>query len=399
MDIKVLPPDINYSRENFTVSQGAIRFGLAAVKNVGWNAVHEFIQVRQREGIFKDFWDFCSRIDTKITNRRVMESLIKAGALDKFGHRAQLLAGLETGIEHAIRTQRDREQGQVSLFDLLPGSPQDTMQLVLPEVPRLNIRDQLEYEKEALGLYISGHPLSELSWLAEGVEAQRVAELQELVDGQTVALLIMVSSIKRITSRRGEPMAFIMAEDLTGACEIVIFSDTYKRYGNLLNNKTPLLIRGKLNNGGEEAKVLAEEILTVEELSPQVWLKFSEKDRPKINEILQQFPGNAPVVFYNSLNGEISQVDKVLWVSPLPELRASLAKVLGTENVKLKCSSGSRLKVTTRGGESVREDSKVYQAKLVNKPEVKPQATQTKVDKSHFFDPEKYILPQSLLDI
>ncbi|RYD01880.1 hypothetical protein N752_27535 [Desulforamulus aquiferis] len=254
MNIQVLPPDINLSRENFTVDDKSIRFGLAAIKNIGWNAVHEFIQARQVDGIFTSFTDFCTRVDTKIANRRVLENLIKSGALDRYGHRAQLLAALDMGIEFAHRAHRDREQGQVNLFDLMPENSRESIAIVLPHVPKLSVKQQLDLEKESMGLYISGHPLSELSWLCEAIDVRRVSELQELTDGLQIFMVVIISSVKRITSRRGDPMAFMSGEDLTGSCEFVVFPEVLKRFGFVLDRKEPLLVIGKLNNSGDEPR-------------------------------------------------------------------------------------------------------------------------------------------------
>lgn len=393
MDIQVLPPDINLSRENFTVDGNCIRFGMAAIKNIGWNAVHEFIEARQVDGPFISFTDFCTRIDTKIANRRVLENLIKAGALDQFGHRAQLLAGLDTGIEFAHRSQKDRAQGQVNLFDLMPESAREAVEIALPRVSRLSVKQQLDLEKESLGLYISGHPLSEFSWLCEALDIQRVSELQELKDGKQVSAIIIISAVKKITSRRGDPMAFITAEDLTGSCEVVVFPEVFKRFSLFLDCKEPLLIRGKLNNSGDEPKILVEELKPMEEVSCELWLKVPKKEVyliEMIQNILIQHPGKTPVYLFNPENREIQQLGQVMWISPANDLKGSLIRILGQENVKLRNGQNHRLQ------NAATLDSKPFQStKSIDITDRTLGSGQLK----EAFNPESYQLPASLLEI
>ncbi|AEF94551.1 DNA polymerase III, alpha subunit [Desulfotomaculum nigrificans CO-1-SRB] len=396
MGIQVLPPDINQSRENFTVVNGAIRFGLAAVKNVGLGAVQEIIRAREKDGDFTSFTDFCSRLDTRVVNRRVLESLIKAGALDQFGHRAQLLKGLDDGLELAARVQRDRNQGQVSLFDLMTDKAEEAMEIPLPDVQPLTIREQLQLEKETLGLYISGHPLAEFNWLTEALEARRIVELLEAMDGQPVLVVGNIVTIKRITSRKGDLMAFATVEDLTGNCEVVIFPDVYRRYAKLLDRGLPLLIRGKINHSGEEAKVLAEEIWLLEEISKKLWLKVNCEDATLMKElekVLAKYPGNTPVFLFNPTKRQVVPLEQVLWVNPVPELRNDLAQLIDWDDIKLRCGinkvdlmpQASMAPVTTPA--PLQRKSKVEGSQ---KPAING-------DRS--FDPDNYPLPASLLEL
>lgn len=415
MGIPVLPPDINYSRENFTASPEGIRFGLAAVKNVGWGAVQELIEAREKEGPFTSFADFCGRIDTKVVNRRVLESLIKAGALDAFGHRAQLMASVDHGIEHAIRAQRDRDQGQVSLFDLMADGSDRALDFRLPEVPRLASKLQLDMEKEALGFYISGHPLAEFDWLLELLEVQRLVELREIPDGQQLLIAGIISSIKRINSRRGDPMAFITLEDLTGNCEVVVFPEVYRRCGKLLNANQPLLFRGRINNNGEEAKILAEEIVTLESIEGKVWLRFDSQDQltfAKVEDILKQYPGNTPVYLVHPATREKIELENGLWVALSVDLKRRLTELLGQENVKLSCPQLLKAPLAAaRDNERLREQKSAYivsdavQVIPVVLPSKPPQQagkqpiSQVTERTVGVFDPDSYPIPKSLLEI
>ncbi|WP_459909175.1 DNA polymerase III subunit alpha [Desulfotomaculum defluvii] len=404
MGIQVLPPHINLSRENFTATNGAIRFGLAAVKNVGWGAVQEIIRVRQKEGPFSNFFDFCGRLDTRIANRRVLESLIRAGALDAFGYRSQLIAGLEVGLEHAARSQRDRERGQVSLFDLMAENPAQVMEIKLPAVPRLTARQQLEMEKEALGLYISGHPLAEYSWLLDQLEVERVVQLGELPDGQPLLLTGIISTIKRITSRKGDPMAFITIEDLTGSCEVVVFPEVYRRNLSILDVRDPLLLKGRVSNNGEETKVLLEEIQPLEKIACELWLRIADPGgQPKeLGELLAAYPGNTPVFFFYPENRHKVQWEK--GVSLGTELKLSLQRLLKEENIILRVTNPSIVPVAVaRDNRNLRETANRYNVGARSPlaiPKQNSKATDGVVrNYSGSFDPDTYPVPESLLDI
>ncbi|SHK28144.1 DNA polymerase III subunit alpha [Desulforamulus aeronauticus] len=404
MGIQMLPPDINHSLENFTATQGAIRFGLAAVKNVGWGAVQELIQARQKGGPFTGFSDFCSRVDTRVANRRVLESLIKAGALDIFGHRAQLMAGLDTAIEFAVRAQQDRENGQVNLFDLMADSPQEDLQVRLPKVSPFTSKQQLDYEKEALGLYISGHPLTEFTWLLESLEVQRAADLLEIPDGQSLLLAGMISTVKRITSRKGDPMAFVSVEDVTGACEVIVFPEVYRRQASMLDLRDPLLIKGRSSNNGEEAKVLAEEMIPLDSMQLELWLQVDD-DPERINSveaILGQSKGNTPVIIFHQTTRTHRQLAECLWVNLQPQLRKDLTKLLGEENVKLRCltplkvplaaTREQRSRMTQGGRPRTPEPNKPVKTVSRERPRQGQSGSPT-------FDPDTYLVPNSLLDI
>lgn len=422
MGIPVLPPDVNHSRENFTPAGEAIRFGMAAVKNVGWGAVQALIEAREKDGPFQNFADFCARIDTKVVNRRVMESLIKAGALDAFGHRSQLMAGVDLGIEHALRTQRDRAHGQVNLFDIMGDDAVGIPDFQLPTVPQLASKVKLEMEKEAIGFYISGHPLAEFDWLLETMEVQPLGDLLETSDGQNVLASGMISSIKRITSRKGDPMAFLTLEDLTGSCEVVVFPETYRRNGSLLNPSVPLLLKGRVNNNGEEAKILAEEILTLDSIQSKLWLRLNHQDTQTyqaVESLLKQYTGTTPVFLVHPETRETRQLDESLAVGFHGDLKRGLQALLGEANVKLSCPQLNKVPVAaTRdfGGGNFREQPQGYEVDAIqvipvvlsNRPvrtppdpakskvkEVRPQQSR----QMGSFDPDTYSMPKSLLDL
>jgi DNA polymerase III subunit alpha len=261
MGITILPPDVNRSAASFTVEGEAIRFGLAAVRNVGVTAVDSMIGARASGGLFTSLADFCMRVDTRQVNQRVVASLVKAGAMDSLGGaRAQMLQTLDETMEQAQRAQRVRAQGQTGLFDLggdagaAPPPPD-------PSGDEFSREELLTMEKEMLGLYISDHPLHR--W--QPVLAQRVtvelAHLPDLPDRKEVVVGGLVSSVKRTITRSGSSMAFLTLEDLTGSVEVVVFPRVYEQQGFALKRDAVVLLRGKVDIQEQDAKLLCEEVL------------------------------------------------------------------------------------------------------------------------------------------
>ncbi|HYM68237.1 MAG TPA: DNA polymerase III subunit alpha, partial [bacterium] len=222
MRIQILPPDVNESQASFTVVGGAIRFGLAAIRNVGVGAVDTIIAARESGGPFRTLADLCARVDTRQVNQRVIASLVKAGALDSLGaSRAQMLQSLDDTLEQAQRSQRARAQGQTGLFDLGASAP------VLPDsdapVQEFSPEERLTMEREMLGLYISDHPLRRWQPVIEGKATTTIAQLPDLRDRQEVVVGGLVGAVKRSITRSGSAMAFLTLEDLTGSVEVLVF--------------------------------------------------------------------------------------------------------------------------------------------------------------------------------
>ena len=259
MGIKILPPDVNRSAASFTVEGDAIRFGLAAVRNVGDGAVESMIGARSTGGPFTGLADFCTRVDTRQVNQRVVASLVKAGALDSLGgSRAKMLQTLDETMDHAQRAQRVRAQGQTGLFDLGGEAPP-----ALPETSgdEFSPEELLTMEKEMLGLFISDHPLHRWQpFLAQRVTTQ-LAHLPDLPDRREVVVGGLVSSVKRTITRSGSAMAFLTLEDLTGSVEVIVFPRVYEQQGLALKRDAVLLLRGKVDIQEQTAKLLCEEVL------------------------------------------------------------------------------------------------------------------------------------------
>ena len=252
--IKVLPPDINHSRTDFPLEGDNIRFGLAAVKNVGAGAIDAIVEEREKNGRYESFEDFCARVNLSRVNKRVMESLIKCGAFDSLGHRrAQLFAVLDDAIEYGQAKNRERAAGQMSLFDLMgSGADKGSVSLKIPDMPEWGAAELLACEKEALGFYISGHPLDPYRNDLLRLSPVNTMNMTGLADGSRISLGGIVRSIKEITTKKGDRMAFLVFEDLKGSVELVCFPEVYARCRDVLAEEKPLWVQGIVKiEGGE----------------------------------------------------------------------------------------------------------------------------------------------------
>ncbi|MCK9275064.1 MAG: DNA polymerase III subunit alpha [Syntrophales bacterium] len=264
MGINVLPPDINESFKDFSVTaDGNIRFGLAAVKNVGEGAVDSIIESRTEK--FSSFQDFCSRLDLRKVNKKVLESLIKCGIFDSLeANRNRLMSGYETIVDFAQKFQREKMSGQISLFDT--HSSLETEPL-LADAPEWDRDQMLSYEKEMLGFYVTGHPLLKYADTIKILSTANSETLSSLSDGSSVCLCGVTSNIREISTRKKETMAYATLDDMKGLFTVIIFPDLYRNAYDCIHGDQPLFIKGKIDAGEEEAKVIAEEISAIDEVS------------------------------------------------------------------------------------------------------------------------------------
>ncbi|HPM78961.1 MAG TPA: DNA polymerase III subunit alpha, partial [bacterium] len=252
--IEVLPPDVNESAMDFSVNKkGQIRFGMAAVKNVGEGAVRSIIEARAEKGPFQGLYDFTRRVDMKRVNKRVLESLIKCGAFDStHPNRAALLAALESAVEQSAREQADRDAGQTSMFGLL-GGRQETREPALPDVEPWSKQENLRVEKEALGFFITGHPLDHFRNLCERFASVDSERLREMTEPQEVRIAAVITSLDKKTTKAGKPMAVGLAEDQKSPFKITLFSEGLEKSREVLENiEQPFLLFGKadIREGG-----------------------------------------------------------------------------------------------------------------------------------------------------
>ncbi|HXD72900.1 MAG TPA: DNA polymerase III subunit alpha [Vicinamibacterales bacterium] len=295
--IPVLPPDINESSLRFTVEEKGVRFGLTAIKNVGEGAIESLLKVRAKQGRITSLHALCEELDLRLFNKRVFESLAKAGALDSLaagvaGHsretRPRIVAAVDAACEYGARQQRDREQGQGGLFgEVEPsGSNGDGSSTTLPNAPAWSEQEQLAFEKETLGLYWSGHPVDRYRGKLKEFGAKTIAELAETpmspepaetwgpggrkpIQADT-SVGGVVATVRQLKTKKGDRMAVFTLEDAQGNMEVIAFPETYQKSAPLIEAGTLVLVRGKLERDDETARVLASEILPLDSVRERV---------------------------------------------------------------------------------------------------------------------------------
>jgi DNA polymerase-3 subunit alpha len=257
MGIEVLPPDVHRSDVEFTVEGDAIRFGLLAVKNVGQGAIESIIAARREGGEFRSLTDLCSRIDLRLANRKVLEALARVGALNAFGHPAQILLGLDDALAAGGAAQRDRLTGQTSLFEM--AAEPAALDAPLPSVPETPTRERLRWEKELLGLYLSEHPMGEVAeQVGRFVTAYSGDLSDESLDGQRVVVGGIVTGVRMVITKARSTMAIVSLEDLQGAIEVVVFPRLYEETRATWSEGRILLISGRVDHKGEDVSLLAD---------------------------------------------------------------------------------------------------------------------------------------------
>jgi DNA polymerase III subunit alpha len=268
MGLRVEAPDVNVSGARFTVIGEAIPFGLAAIKNVGSSAIESIVKARNEAGRFSSLGDFCARVDLRLVNRRVVESLIKGGGFDSLGGtRAGLLSALDQAMEAGQRSQRDRDEGQGSLFEGLgsqkaAATAQQAAVVQVPEWPRDEL---LAAEKEVLGFYLSGHPLDEYRELAVRLRAVSASELATRPPASRVLLLGLVGQLTENATKSGNRMAFATLELVDGSVSLTVFPEPYRACAVALRHRGPVLVRGRIDDSDKGRVVLAEEVQPVDE--------------------------------------------------------------------------------------------------------------------------------------
>ena len=286
MGIKILPPDINASSANFSVDGAAIRFGLAAVRNVGEAAIADIAAAREQDGAFKSLLDFCTRVDMSKVNKRVIESLIKCGAFDSLGaRRSQLLAVLDASVGAAQREQKDAMNGQLGLFgeDVMG----EAAEIRLPEIGEVSETERLEWEKETTGFYITGHPLDRFRRKLDNLPGIATLEKGIVRDKQLVRIGGILTEAKRITTKKGETMCFATIEDYTERMEVTVFPRVFYQNVNLLAPDMAVVIQGRIDIADESVKILADRFWPLAEYLPEYYLQLPDEGTAEKKAALQ----------------------------------------------------------------------------------------------------------------
>jgi DNA polymerase III subunit alpha len=355
-EIEVLAPDINESRADFTPVGDKIRFGLAAVKNVGEKAVEVILESRQREGPFESLFDFCRRVDLTAVNRRVVESLIKCGAFDSTTvSRARMTSALDEAVRVGQTFQRDSQSNQIDIFALLgTGNPRTSQSgFVYPQTEEWSVQQSLAFEKEALGFYITGHPLDKYDRAIRRITSGTIAELKEKAAPGDIKIGGVVSALKLKNTKKGDRYGSFNLEDKSGFVEVVAWPDVYRKSAELLNSDDPIFVKGRMEVGEERIQIFANEILPLaQEVSKgrangngkgnghhdRVHLyvretEISSEELVQLRQTLLDHSGSCAVSLHlvAAEKGEtVIELPDQVRIASTPELEATLERLFGT---------------------------------------------------------------------
>lgn len=350
LDLKILPPDANQSMKNFSVVPEGIRFGLAAIKNVGENAVDIVLAARDQDGPFTSFIDFCCRLDSHKVNKRVLEGLIKVGAYDTMGtSRASLFHVLDQTMDHAATVQRNTRQGQTSLFDMAPEdtstSQTDSFGFVIPQKPEWPQKELLQYERELTGFYITAHPLNRHRMAIAHFSTCSTQSLREMKEEREIKICGVISSIKITTTKKGNRMAYVQLEDLQGTVEVIIFPEAFKAHEEMLKPDSVIRITGSVDLMENGARIKATRVELVPQLECEtvkhVTLQIHEQDvlphnLVDLKHIFERHPGPTPVslAFHlpSNMTANLSTLPNI-GIAPTPEFLEEVEHLLGTSTV------------------------------------------------------------------
>jgi len=344
MEIPVLPPNVNESAPNFTPTPDGVRFGLAAIKNVGQGAAQSIVDGRVQDGPYEDLFKFCERLDLRAVNRRVVESLTAAGGLDEFGggHRAQMLEVLDLALRHAQTVQEERGRGQFSLFGGDSSAPEIEQQLTFPPVEPWTETEQLAYERDLLGFYVTSHPLSRFERDLK-MFATPLSEAASGNDGEAIRVGGLITRISTSSDRRGNAIAFVTIEDLKGTTDIVFFSDAYEASRDLLVNDRVVLVEGRLNERNGAMSILVDTAIGLEEARERLTRavnvalpanQLCEELLANLRSVCEQFTGRCDLVIHlkgvDEMERETLIRSRSIRVNPCDELLSSVDALDGS---------------------------------------------------------------------
>jgi DNA polymerase-3 subunit alpha len=349
MGIQVLPPDVKASRLHFTPDetrpgQPGIRFGLGAIKNLGQSAVESIVKAREDVGQFKGIFHFCEKVDLGALNRRMIESLIKAGAMDSLGGtRSQLMAVIDNAMETGQRAQRDRVSGQSGLFAIALGEP-DHAEPPLPNVPDWTAQQKLAGEKELVGFYMTGHPLDQYRDKVCELATHNTGSLEGLERGVEVALCGILTGIQRRRNKEGKPWASMQLEDWQGSVEAMVFTTQYERVlPSLLEDQAVLVRAAVVPEEGGPSKISVQDIIALEVARVRLPSLISIKVRLGSNEraeslirLFEKKPGDTEVRLRLEKPRDFQVLlDLPMKVRPDKEFLAEVERICGTESFEV----------------------------------------------------------------
>ena len=350
LGIEILPPDINEGQWDFSVKGDSIRYGLSAIKSVGRSVIEAIVAEREAHGKFKSLQDFCKRMTTKEMNKRTVESLIKAGSFDSLGgSRKQYMQVYIRVIDQAVAEKKNNTPGQMTLFDFMPEEEKSKYEMKLPEVGEFDRQQLLAFEKEVMGIYVSGHPLEEYQekmkkFITASTADFTIEEEKEephLEDNQYVTIGGMITALTIKGTKNNKTMAFLTLEDLLGTVEVVVFPNKYEQYRNLLEEDAKVFINGRVSLEEEQdRKLICDQIVRFEDTQKDIWVQFHDKEsflayQQELLSALQLSDGKDEVVVYLKKERQIKRLGKRMSVKADEKLLNRLENLFGAGNIKV----------------------------------------------------------------
>jgi DNA polymerase-3 subunit alpha len=350
MGIQILPPDINTGEGRFSVDGAYIRYGLAAIKSIGRPVIEAIVKERQEHGVFKNLKDFIERLSGKEVNKRTIESFIKAGALDSLqGTRKQFMMIYIKILDQVNQEKKYSMTGQMTLFDMVSEEQKQEFDIPLPGVGEYEKETMLAFEKEVLGIYVSGHPLEkyEDKWkkniTATTLDFQPDEETgnTKVREGERAVIGGMITGITIKHTKNNKTMAFLAVEDLVGTVEVVVFPRDYEKNKQYLQEDQKVFVRGRISEeDGNASKLICESICSFDDVPSELWIQFPDiatyqAEEKNLLEMLQSSRGNNPVVIYCAKEKAKKQLPNAFNVKLNGELLEQLESHFGKSRVKV----------------------------------------------------------------
>ena len=349
MNIKILPPDVNRGAYGFSVDNGAIRYGLSAIKSVGRPVINALVEEREANGEYRSLKDFIERL-TGTVNKRAIENFIKAGALDCLeGNRRQKMLVYGQIVDSIAQEKKNSFAGQMSLFDLVSDEEKKEYEIRMPDVEEYDKEMILAFEKDVLGIYLSGHPLERYRNIMEKMKSAKTTDFQpdeesgipKVYDGQKVIIGGMITEKTIKYTRNNKVMAFLTVEDLLGTVEIVVFPRDYEKWQAMLNEDARVFVQGRVNAEDDKpSKLILEKVRAFEDMPQELWIQFKDKaeyaeKEQELLETLKGYSGVSAVVIYLKDVNAMKRLPAGYHARISDSLTGELWKKYGESNVKV----------------------------------------------------------------
>ena len=349
MGIRILQPDINEGESGFSVSGDAIRYGLSAIKSLGKNVIDVMIEEREAHGRYKNLKDFMKRLTSKEINKRTIENLIKSGALDSLGAtRRQLMMVYAYVLDEVTREKKENVTGQMSLFDFFSEEEKKEYEIQYPDVGEFEMAQKLAFEKEVLGIYVSGHPLQDymasmekqITAKSTDFEPDEESGLAMVKDGRNYIVGGLISNVTVKLTKTNQNMAFVTLEDLYGTVEVILFPRDYQKYRDLLVMDTGVYVRGRASVSEENGKLVAETVISMDAVPTEIWIQvenigcFQEK-RDMLYNIIRRAPGDREIIIYSRVEKAVKRLPSYENISGEAPVLEELQNLFGEKNIKL----------------------------------------------------------------